>query len=100
MTWPRTSRQSRGYDRDWERVRLQVLQRDLYICRCPDCVGGALRVRLASEVDHITPLAQGGARLDPANLRAVHRECHRRLTLRQQGHNPPRRYDKYGRRIE
>lgn len=55
----------------WPKVRLLVLSRDGHTCqiRGPHCT-----VR-ATEADHITPVAQGGARLDPANLRAACRPC-------------------------
>jgi len=100
MPWHQTSRQARGYDEDWLRVRLLALRRDAYICQCPRCQGGALRVRPAHEVDHIQPLAQGGKRLALGNLRSVNRECHRRLTREQLGHKIKPRYDKRGYRIE
>ncbi len=58
---------ARGYDGDWRRVRLAVLARDGWTCQlCGD---------LADQVDHVLPLAAGGARLDPANLRACCRRC-------------------------
>ena len=38
--------------------------------RCQGC--GAV----ATEVDHITPLADGGAELDPANLQSLCQSCH------------------------
>lgn len=34
----------------------------------------------ADEVDHITPLADGGAELDPANCQALCRPCHKAKT--------------------
>jgi 5-methylcytosine-specific restriction protein A len=100
MTWHRTSRQSRGYDEDWLRVRLLALQRDNYLCRCPRCKGGELRITVAQEVDHIVPLAQGGARLELDNLRSVNRECHKRITAEQRGYTIKPRYNRYGYRIE
>lgn len=35
-------------------------------------------IRAATEVDHIVPLAEGGARLDRANLQALCHRCHMR----------------------
>lgn len=78
------SRHQRGYGSAWDRLRVQILKRDTYLCRCPRCLGGELRVRPATEVDHILPKAKGGTD-DPLNLRAVSRQCHERLTLEQQG---------------
>jgi 5-methylcytosine-specific restriction protein A len=75
-------------------LRKVILERDCYLCQCPDCLGGEKRLRTAQEVDHIKPrawFADGratGNPDDPANLRAVNRECHRRLTLIQQGKKP------------
>ena len=65
------SRQARGYDLDWERMRLAILRRDRWRCRIgrPGCTGQA------TSVDHIVPLALGGARLDPVNLRAACGHC-------------------------
>ena len=61
---------ARGYDGAWRRVRLVVLDRDGH--RCAWCSGPA------STVDHVRPLAEGGARLDPANLVACCVRCNSR----------------------
>ncbi|MCY4064259.1 MAG: HNH endonuclease signature motif containing protein [Chloroflexi bacterium] len=50
-------------------MRLRVVRRDNY--RCVQC-GGAGRL----EVDHITPLSDGGAAYDPDNLQSLCRKCH------------------------
>lgn len=52
-------------------MRHPILERDGYACqiRGPRCTG------TATTVDHIVPLIQGGARLDPANLRAACLRC-------------------------
>ena len=65
------TRQARGYDADWDRVRIGILVRDGYRCQIagPGCTGRA------TSVDHIVPLALGGARLDPRNLRAACGHC-------------------------
>lgn len=64
--------------RPWRRLRLEVLERDKYLCQCEDCKAKKL-VTLADEVDHIVPLCQGGTD-DPSNLRAINRECHKLKT--------------------
>ena len=56
----RGSASQRGYGYDWQRVRLLVLERDRH--RCCWCGG------LATTVDHLVPLVDGGSRLDPSNL--------------------------------
>ena len=87
--WHRTSRQSRGYGRQWELLRLAALRRARYLCQCSECERTG-RVRLAHEVDHIVPKAQGGSdELD--NLQAINRECHQRKTQVENGAKPKAR---------
>lgn len=73
--------QGRG-GRPWRRLRDQVMKRDGHMCQCEQCQG---RVLIAHEVDHIVPLSQGGTD-DPANLRAMHRDCHKAKTAREARH--------------
>jgi 5-methylcytosine-specific restriction endonuclease McrA len=56
---------------EWRAVRLVVLARDGYRCqiRGPKC-----RI-VATHVDHIRSISQGGSRLDPGNLRAACASC-------------------------
>ena len=62
----------RGYDARWRRVRhLHLLAEPL--CRMCREAG---RVRPAVLVDHITPIRDGGARLDDDNLQSLCRQCH------------------------
>jgi 5-methylcytosine-specific restriction endonuclease McrA len=61
---------SRGYDGAWRKLRLVVLVRDGHCC--------AWCGALATTVDHVHPLAEGGARLDPANLVACCVRCNSR----------------------
>lgn len=84
------SRHQRGYGTAWDKLRLVILQRDLYLCQCDQCRGGDLRMTAASHVDHIKPKAQGGTD-DPSNLRAVSKDCHRRISMEQRGFTPQRR---------
>lgn len=97
MAWSRETRQSRGYGEAWQRLRKLVLERDNHLCQCPRCMGGAIRLREASEVDHRVPKADGGSD-DIENLRAVHPRCHQRITIEQRGFKPAARYDRNGRR--
>ena len=95
MAWSRTSRQSRGYGRAWELLRETILRRDCGLCQCSECQGGKLRVRLATEVDHIVSKAawqrlhgsQDGVD-DPSNLAAINHDCHVRKTTQERGHTP------------
>ena len=59
------------YDHSWQAVRIQILERDQHQCqvRGPRCRG------TATQVDHIIPLVEGGARLDHSNLRASCSTC-------------------------
>ena len=61
---------------DWERIRQRIMLRDKGLCQCLQC-RDAGRTTLATEVDHIVPLWQGGSD-DEANLQAINRECHKR----------------------
>ena len=84
MPWPTTSRQSRGYDADWNRVRLLVLRRDYGLCQCDQCQGGAIRLRVATEVHHVISKARGGTDAE-SNLIAISNDCHKRETAAEQG---------------
>lgn len=57
----------RLYGAAWRKLRLRILARDGYECkiRLPGCTVKA------TQVDHIIPLEQGGAVLDPSNVRAA-----------------------------
>lgn len=60
----------RGYAAGWQRVRLQVLERDRNTCQWCG--------HPATTVDHVRALVHGGARLDPANLVASCLRCNSR----------------------
>jgi 5-methylcytosine-specific restriction endonuclease McrA len=63
----RGSSVARGYDHEYRKVRAEVLERDGWMCHwCGEP---------ANTVDHVVPLAQGGARLDEDNLVAACRSC-------------------------
>jgi 5-methylcytosine-specific restriction endonuclease McrA len=59
------------YDSRWRKIRAQILERDNHTCTigAPNCT------TIATEVDHIVALRDGGARLDPTNLRASCKQC-------------------------
>ncbi len=65
---------------EWRKARAAVLKRHP---RCqiklPGCTGHA------ECVDHKTPIAAGGAKLDPANLRSACWRCHSVVTARYDG---------------
>jgi len=77
----RGTRQQRGYDANWQRVRLAVLA-DEPLCRfCSPAVVPA------TEVDHIDGNSRNNAR---ANLRPLCKPCHSRRTAHDQGFARPR----------
>lgn len=83
----RASRHVRGYGTEWDKRRKRILARDRYICQCSECKGGALRLRPATEVDHIISKAEWLANHgtldgcdDESNLQAINDDCHRTKT--------------------
>jgi 5-methylcytosine-specific restriction enzyme A len=73
----RGSSSARGYDREWQRVRLQVLKRDSYLCQ--DCLKRDPDLVTAAEVvDHIKAFRgkSDPLRLDLKNLRSLCHGCH------------------------
>lgn len=65
----------RGYTSRWRRIRKQVLAEDPLCCHC-EARG---RVTLATEVDHITPLSDGGTH-ERDNLQPLCKSCHSKKT--------------------
>ena len=57
------------------RTKTRILHRDNHTCQ----IHGPHCTHTATEVDHITPQAQGGTH-NPENLRAVCKTCHREKT--------------------
>jgi 5-methylcytosine-specific restriction enzyme A len=74
----RPSASRRGYDAAWRSVRADFLRAFPMCCRS-GCA------EPATEVDHIVSIANGGARLDPANLRPLCKRHHSQRTAREQG---------------
>ena len=74
-----TSR-ARGYDRDHERLRDQVLKEEPFcrVCLMPTVIA-----------DHIVPIAWGGARLDRANLQGLCFSCHEKKKAKEKKHTAP-----------
>lgn len=83
MGWSTVSRHKRGYGSTWDKLRRRVLRRDAGMCQCDECKK-LKRIRAAHHVDHIIPRSRGGSD-DMSNLRAVNRECHKRITIEQNG---------------
>lgn len=61
----------RGYDSQWQKMRIQILRRDNWTCMiCNKKLVGA-----DATVDHIVPLSKNGQKLLPSNLQALCRGC-------------------------
>lgn len=78
----RGSASQRGYGVRWRRWRLMFLRRHT-LCADPFGVHNGVPVA-ATDVDHITPKADGGTD-DDANLQALCHSCHSRKTARGRG---------------
>ena len=66
--------------RPWARIRLAVLARDDWKCRCCGAWG--------AEVDHVIPLDRGGAVYDMANLQTLCTADHIRKTAEENRPEP------------
>jgi 5-methylcytosine-specific restriction protein A len=64
-------RTNKVYGSTWRKVRKQVLERDGYRC----LVGMEGCTGIATQVDHITPLAFGGSPYELSNLRGSCAKC-------------------------
>ena len=66
------------------RLRQRLMARSGGLCECPECQAGyPLKLTLATmEADHIVALHLGGTNAF-ANYRALHVECHARITAQQ-----------------
>lgn len=62
-------------DSRWRKLRAQVLAAEP-LCR-------VCGIAPSAEADHITPVAQGGALLDRANVQGICVPCHKRKTQRE-----------------
>jgi 5-methylcytosine-specific restriction protein A len=72
----RGSAAQRGYDRQWQRLRLAFLRRNPL---CIECSKVGITVA-ATEVDHITPKRDGGQD-EWSNLQPLCKPCHSRKTM-------------------
>lgn len=96
MPWGKESRQSRGYDAAWTKVRKVIIERDKGLCQM--CLQKG-RVTKGRDVDHKIPKAEAArrgwtrAQMDhPDQLWLLCVPCHLEKTEAEQGKkkNPPR----------
>jgi 5-methylcytosine-specific restriction endonuclease McrA len=67
------------------KARDKAIVQARYLCQCDWCEAGGMPLHLTlatMELDHRIPLHLGGTNAD-ANLRALHRDCHARITKAQ-----------------
>lgn len=67
---------SGGSSREWRQTRKAQLEREP-LCRHCKAKG---RVTVATDVDHIVPLEDGGSRFDPSNVQSLCTEHHKAKT--------------------
>ena len=72
----------RGYGWRWQKLRLQILKRDGYLCT--NCLERG-RPTPATDVDHIKPKVKGGTD-EPGNLTSLCKPCHDGKSARDKGH--------------
>lgn len=92
MSWyGRGTAKERGYGPEWQKLRKVILRRDGYVCQCKECKSTGA-VRMANEVNHIISKAEARSKGwtqaqidDPSNLESVNSDCHKRITMQQQG---------------
>lgn len=79
--WAKAPERSGRGGRQWRRLRLQVLERDGWLCQCDDCATRPVPL-VAHEVDHISNERDADGALDDSleNLRSMNRDCHRKKT--------------------
>lgn len=89
MPWSKESRQSRGYDAAWEKVRQVVIKRAKGLCE--ECQRRG-RVTAGKDVDHIVSKAKAAAmrwsraRTDhPSNLQYLCGPCHLAKSAKEEG---------------
>jgi 5-methylcytosine-specific restriction endonuclease McrA len=63
----------------WQKVRQQVINRDIF---CVMCVDKGLYSPI-QDVDHITPLSDGGSKYSTCNLQGLCKSCHSSKTKKE-----------------
>jgi 5-methylcytosine-specific restriction protein A len=92
VAWSRTSRQSRGYGREHERIREQLLRE---VVLCEECTRQGRLPRIGTHADHIVPKARGGSDYR-SNYQLLCASCHALKSIRDQGKNPRLRKRRIG----
>ncbi len=72
----RATAASRGYNHRWVKFRKRYLARSPL---CQHCLAKG-RTTVATDIDHILPMNDGGSQYDEANLQPLCHSCHSRKT--------------------
>ena len=72
------SRRAGGNGWEWDRIKKKILNRDGFLCQ--ECLSNGVS-KLAREVDHILPRAEGGGD-ELSNLQSLCYSCHKTKTKR------------------
>lgn len=83
---PKHRRRIRLYPKGWSKIRKEFISKHP-LCRSCELFG---TIELATEVDHIKPLAKGGEPADESNLQSLCRRCHIRKTADDMQYTPGR----------
>lgn len=81
MAWARTSRHLRGYGKEHERIRAELL-RDVVFCE--ECTRQGRKFRFGNIADHIIPLAKGG-KTERSNYQLLCKSCSNKKTIEDGG---------------
>jgi 5-methylcytosine-specific restriction protein A len=81
MAWAKTSRQSRGYGAEHDKIRADLIRN---VVTCEECDRHG-RTTLGTIADHIKPLAQGGTG-KRSNYQLLCQDCSDAKTLADKGH--------------
>lgn len=87
-TYIRDPRINKRYDSRWRKIRNAFLAAHPLCAECER----AGRIVAATEVDHITPLSQGGTHAEE-NLQALCHSCHSKKTAKEDGRWTPKTYE-------
>jgi 5-methylcytosine-specific restriction protein A len=78
------TRQERGYGKEHERIRAELMRE---VILCEECKRQGKLPRVGTHADHIIPLAKGGTG-DRSNYQLLCAPCHAAKSIHDSGKNP------------